>query len=119
MYKGEMEMTRVKVEPGVCGLTTVVTADSEDQMEVRLKISSACEAVRKMGDELGDASDAFELCLCRPGCGPLYDYARDHFPGHAACPVPAGILKCVEAECGLALKRDAAITFLPAEEGDA
>ena len=67
MYKGEMEMTRVKVEPGVCGLTTVVTADSEDQMEVRLKISSACEAVRKMGDELGDAFDAFELCLCRPG----------------------------------------------------
>lgn len=105
-------MTKVLVEPGVCGFTTKVTADSEDQMEVKVKVSSGCEAVQKMMASLGDTFDAYELCLAKPGTGPLFDYASGHFPVHAACPVIAGILKCVEAECRLALKKDASIRFV-------
>ena len=59
-----------------------------------------------MFDTLGNTFDAYELCLGKPGTGPLYEYAAKHFP------VLAGIAKCVEAECGLALKKDASITFL-------
>lgn len=108
-------MTKVKIEPGVCGFTTMVTADSDDQMEVHVRVSSGCGAVQQMMEELGDTFDAYALCLTRPGSGPLYDYALAHFPVHAACPVLAGITKCVEAECRLALRQDAAITFV--EEG--
>ena len=104
-------MTKVMINPGVCGLVTAVEARSEDQMEVELTVKSGCEAVRNMMKELGNTFDAFSICLGKPGFGPFYDYAREHFPGHASCPVIAGILKCAEAECGLALPREASITF--------
>ena len=105
-------MTKVLIEPGVCGLITTVTAVSEDQQEVTLKVVSGCESVRKMMEEAGDTFDAYELCLTKPGAGPLYEYASEHFPGHACCPVIAGIIKCAEAECSLALKRDVSIRFM-------
>lgn len=105
-------MTKVMIEPGVCGFVTKVSADSEDQMEVRVQVSTGCEAVQKMMAELGDTFDAYELCLTKPGTGPLYAYAGERFPVHAACPVINGILKCVEEECRLALKKDASIRFV-------
>lgn len=105
-------MTKVSINPGVCNLITKVEASSEDQMEVTLKVTSACEAVRNMMKELGDTFDAFEICLSKPGTGPFYEYAAKHFPGHAACPSIAGITKCVEAECRLALPKDVEIRFV-------
>lgn len=47
-----------------------------------------------------------------PGEGPFFDYAQKHFPVHAACPVLIGIIKCIEAECKLALPQDVSIKFL-------
>ncbi len=104
-------MKKVKIDPGVCGLLTAVEAESEDGMEVRIRVKSGCESIRKMMEELGDTFDAYEVCLVKPGDGPFYEYACAHFPGHAACPAIAGIIKCVEAECRLALPKDASITF--------
>lgn len=104
-------MTKVTIHPGVCGLITSVEACSDDQMEVRLTLKSACESIQKMGRELGDTFDAYECCLTKPGGGPFYEYALSHFPGHASCPALAGILKCMEAECRLALPQDASIHF--------
>lgn len=104
-------MTKVTINPGVCGLITTVEAHSDDQMEVKVTVKSGCEAVRKMMEELGDTFDAFSCCLGKPGTSVFYDYAREHFPGHASCPTLAGILKCMEVECGLALPKEASITF--------
>lgn len=108
-------MTKVMIQPGPCGLNTKVTASSEDGMDVQVKISSACESIAKMTEVLGDTWDAYEVCLGKPGCGPLYDYAAEHMPGHASCPAIAGIIKCVEVECKLALPKDVSITFLKDE----
>lgn len=106
-------MTKVIIDPGVCGLPTRVSAiTDEDQQEVTLEVVSGCEAVRRMFDALGNTFDAFELCLGKPGTGELYQYAAEHFPGHCSCPVIARIIKCAEAECGLALKKDASIHFV-------
>lgn len=104
-------MTKVKIEPGICGLNTKVEAVSEDGMDVTLKVHSACESVQKMFGELGDSFDSYELCLCKPGQDPLHEYAKEHFPVHASCPVIAGIIKCVEVECKLALPKNVQITF--------
>lgn len=105
-------MTKVTVNPGVCGLITKVEAvASEDQTEVTLKVVSACESVQKMMEEVGDTFDPFELCLTKPCTGPLFFYASEHFPIHAACPSIAGIIKCAEVECKLALPKNVEITF--------
>ncbi|MCX7614777.1 MAG: hypothetical protein N2Z65_03370 [Clostridiales bacterium] len=105
-------MTTVRVDPGICGFVAKVTAESEDQMEVKIQVASDCAAISAMMHELGEVFDAFEICLTKPGTGPMFDYAREKFPIHAACPVISGILKCVEVECGLALKRDVSVSFL-------
>jgi hypothetical protein len=105
-------MTKVIINPGICKLKTKVTAESDDNTEVKIQVATNCQAVKDMMKELGDTFDAYELCLVKPGKGPLYEYASEHFPVHVGCPVIAGIIKCAEVECGLALKCDADIVFI-------
>jgi hypothetical protein len=109
-------MTTTLIDPGPCGFITRAEAASEDGMEVRIKVKTGCKSVREMMQELGPDFNAYELCLQKPGVGPLYEYAQAHFPVHVACPVINGIIKAVEAECQLALKKDVSIRFL--EEAD-
>lgn len=104
-------MTKVKINPGVCGLVTTVTASAK-KYKVDLKVASGCESVRKMMEELGTTFDAFSEVLVKPGQGSFYKYASENFPAHAACPVIAGIIKCMEAECKLGLKAPASIDFV-------
>ncbi|MGN1014909.1 MAG: DUF6951 family protein [Butyricicoccus sp.] len=104
-------MTKVEVNPGVCGMTAVLTAQSEDGMDVTISIDTPCEGCRSMVQELGTELDAYEVVFHRPGTGPVYEAASRHCP-HGTCPVPAALLKCIEAECKLALPRDAEIRFL-------
>lgn len=104
-------MTKVLIDPGVCGFITSVEAHSDDQMTVEVTVKSGCDSVRAMMDELGSTFDAYEICLKKPGDGAFFDYAKEHFPVHAACPVLSGIIKCMEVECRLALKKDVSIKF--------
>lgn len=105
-------MTKVKIHPGICGLDTLVEAESEDGLEVKVKIRSGCKTIKEMTKEIGDTWDAYEVCLGKPGTGPIYDYAREKLPGHASCPAIAGIIKCVEVECNLALPAPVSIEFV-------
>lgn len=104
-------MTKVLIDPGVCGFITSVEAHSDDQMTVEVTVKSGCDSIRAMMDELGSTFDAYEICLKKPGDGAFFDYAKEHFPVHAACPVLSGIIKCMEVECRLALKKDVSIKF--------
>ena len=105
-------MTKVRIEPGVCGFTAVVTAHSDNGEDVTVTVDSGCKGVQNLMAVLGDSFDPYELCFAKPGKNPLYEAAAEHLPSHGACPVIAGITKCVEAECRLALKKNASITFI-------
>jgi len=104
-------MTKVKIDPGICGFVTSAEAHSDDQMTVKVTVKSGCDSVRAMMEALGDTFDAYDVCLKKPGEGAFFEYAAANFPVHAACPVLSGIIKCMEAECRLALKKDVSITF--------
>lgn len=104
-------MTTVEINPGVCGFVTTVTAESDDEQEVKVSVQSGCASIQKMMEALGSEFDAFEVCLVRPGEGVLFEYASKHFPVHAACPILSGMIKCMEVECRLALPAPASITF--------
>ncbi|MEG2361187.1 MAG: hypothetical protein RSB97_05105, partial [Christensenella sp.] len=99
-------MTKVTIDPGVCGFITSVEAHSDDQMNVAVTVKSGCESVRAMMQTLGDSFDAYDICLKKPGVGAFFEYASENFPVHAACPIISGIIKCMEVECRLALKKD-------------
>ena len=105
-------MTNVIIEPGPCGFTAKVSAEMNEDEEVIVKVSSGCKAIQRMMAQLGDTFAPFELCLCKPGTSPLYQFAKDNFPVHSGCAVIAGITKCAEAEAGLALKKNVSITFV-------
>lgn len=104
-------MTKLEISPGVCGLTTIVTAESEDDADVTVTIDSKCKFVTKMMEEVGTELDAYEICFDKPGNGPLYEAASEHL-AHMACPTVAGIIKCIEAECHLALPKDVSFKFI-------
>jgi hypothetical protein len=48
------------------------------------------------------------------GEGPVFELAGDHLK-HAACPVPAGIIKATEVTMGLDVPRPASISFIDEE----
>ena len=105
-------MTKVRIDPGICGLITEAEARAENETQVKVRIVSACKSIRDMAGELGEDFDAYDICLKKPGEGPFYDYAQEHFPVHVSCPAINGIIKCVEVECHLALKKNAIIEFI-------
>jgi hypothetical protein len=105
-------MTKVKVQPGPCGFTAVITADTTEDENVKVTVTTGCPSVTKMMKALGDTFDPMEVCLCKPGTDLFHAYASENFPVHAACPSIISILKCIEAEAGLALKANVSIEFI-------
>ena len=59
--------TKVKIDPGVCGLITEAEAIKTGRREVKLIVKSSCGSITKMFETLGEDFNSFELCLVRPG----------------------------------------------------
>ena len=101
-------MARVRICSGVCGFCTAVETAATDMMRVEVRIESDCPHCTTLAAELQAVNPFQELKPDQPGG--ILDVAKKHLP-HAACPVPPGIVKAVEVAAGLALPRDATITF--------
>ena len=101
-------MTRVVVHSGACGFTAVVRADKGPERSVDIAVESGCAMVQKMAAEIASLGrrDALTSILSNP----VYLAAGRHLK-HAACPVPAAVLKALEVEAGLNVKKDATIVF--------
>jgi hypothetical protein len=67
-------------------------------------IQSDCPDIRAMAAQLTRLDPMREIS--RRGAQPVVYSAAPSFCKHAACPVPAGILKAVEVAAGLALPTD-------------
>lgn len=106
-------MTKIKIDPGSCGFVAEVEATTEDGMEAKVTVQTGCSSIAAMIEELGDTYDAYEICLSKPGTAVFYEYAanQNDFNGHNACPVISGIVKAIEVECKLAVKKDVSFTF--------
>ena len=105
-------MTKVRVEPGICGFTTLITAESEDGMMATLTVDSKCGRIQKLVEGLDEEINAYSVCMPNPGQKPFPAQLFEDNELHAACPVVAGIVKAIEAEGGLALKKDVQISFV-------
>ncbi len=102
-------MTKLKVQSGICGFSTVITAEKGGDKKVTIALESECEMVRKMNEDLPalDMMAAFAGHLNNP----VYKSASRCLK-HVACLVPCGILKALEVELGLCLPKDAGILFI-------
>ena len=99
-------MAKAEICSGVCGFTTTVVA-ATNGATCKISIQSECKNVQRLGAELTEV-DPFREISYR-GEGPLTLKLASRHCAHPACPVPAGIIKAVEVETGLALPADATI----------
>ena len=100
-------MTKSRIDAGICGFQTAIEAQSDDGQNVNLTIQSGCPDIMAMAESL-KSLDAYATVFGKLTDSPVYKLAAEHC-SHAACPVPAGILKTIEVECSLALPKEVSI----------
>jgi hypothetical protein len=100
-------LAKAEIFAGVCGFTTRVDAQKNEDDQVVLHVESECKSIGRLAAELG-VVDPFREFTFR-GKGPLTLQMAGKYCSHAACPVPAGIIKAVEVAAGLALPVDVSI----------
>jgi hypothetical protein len=102
-------MTKVRVNPGACGMPAEIEVQKKDSKTYTLRIRSQCEMVVKLAKEIPELKmlDAFRRILDNP----VYRKGAVCLK-HVACPVPSAVLKALEVEAGLNLPKDVSITFV-------
>lgn len=99
-------MASAEIDSGICGFRATVRTASEGRT-VRVDIESTCPHVRALAEELTAVEPFTEISF--RGEGPLTLRLAAKHLAHPACPVPAGIIKAIEVEAGLALPKEASI----------
>ena len=100
---------RVTITPGPCRFTTIVDAEQTDSGKAGIKIQTDCTFYKPIEEELTEV-DAYSEVFGKLGEGEIYSVCRKYCK-HAACPVPSGIIKAVEATFKLALPTDVSMVF--------
>jgi hypothetical protein len=99
-------MAKAEISSGVCGHVTTVEATMEGKT-CKLNITSSCEAIQKLAQELPEVNPMQEISAKRATPQTLQMGLKHCY--HAACPVPVGIIKAVEVASRLALPKDVVI----------
>ncbi len=100
---------KVEIDSGICGMHTTVWATTDmATYRCKLKITSSCEAIQKLAEEIPEV-DAFQEISLRMGEGPEVLRKGMAICFHSACPAPVGIIKAIEVASQLALPKDAII----------
>ena len=101
-------MARVFINPGICGFPTTVEIKKIGKREFSVILTTECEKLGQLATQVEtlDLVDAFKQAKDSR----LYSAVAD-CQIHPACPAPAGIIKALEVEAGIALARDVIIHF--------
>jgi len=101
-----------RVQAGVCGFSTTVTADSPDDQMVTLEVETDCQKIAGLAEALrGKEIDGYDE-IAKGFDGVVMSAVRATLSGCCAgCAVPVGIFKSLQAAAAVALPRDVAITM--------
>jgi hypothetical protein len=102
-------MTEVDLDPGICGMRSIIQCHSEDGRNVELTVDTNCKALSAAVEQVSTI-DAYEAVFSSQGVSPVHTAVQSHCT-HAACPAASAILKGIEVECGLALAKDFGATI--------
>ena len=108
-------MVNVEITGGICGFTTMVHAEDKTGYKASFQLETQCPNWKKVNDILGGKelnimTELFKDKKTRTLNSQVLDVSMKTIP-HVSCPVISGILKALEVSVGLALPKDAAITF--------
>lgn len=108
-------MVNVEITGGICGFTTLVHAEDKTAYKASFQLESQCPNWKKVNDMLGGKelnmmTELFKNKKTGTVNSQVLAVSLKIVP-HVSCPVISGILKALEVSVGLALPKDAAITF--------
>jgi len=108
-------MINVEISAGICGFVTMVHAEDKTGYKASFRLESECPNWQKVdeilgGKELNMMAELFKDKKTGVLNSQVIDVSLTTIP-HVSCPVISGILKALEVSVGLALPKDAAITF--------
>ncbi len=98
------------VKAGECGQETSIEAHKVDLTHVVFDITTTCEHIQALADELGRVDVAHDM-PCRLDETQVYTLAAKHVCRNS-CIVPAAILKTMEVAAGIFLPGDCQIEFV-------
>ncbi len=102
-------MTRLIVDPGACGFTCMVEVEKVGKYQVTISVQSQCKQIKKLATEVGEIN-FLEICRGPYGQNPISQSAA-RCGLHPSCPIPCGLIKAVEAELGMAVKKNVSFTY--------
>lgn len=102
-------MIKVNIESGVCGFNTIVQAEPGTNYTAKLSVKSNCPHVTKIAHNFGEFNAMDELF--KKGQSKILTLCQENLP-HITCLVPIGLLKALEVSTGLALPKEANISFI-------
>ncbi|MEM3538607.1 MAG: hypothetical protein QXM29_02370 [Nitrososphaerales archaeon] len=100
--------TKVSVNPGACKRKVIIQANKSNS-KVIVSLESDCPSVIELSKRISEVS--MREMLRRMDDNIIYKAASE-VKLHPTCPIPSAILKAIEAEFGLALKKDVKILFI-------
>jgi hypothetical protein len=100
-----MSTASATVRAGICGFTTRVRAEADEEYQVKLTVESDCEKVRAYGLKLSEQMPLSALDELGLGSdGVILSTARRHLKGCcSACVTCDGVFKAMQVAAGLAL----------------
>ena len=98
------------VKAGECGQETSIEARKIDPIKVVLEVTTTCEHIQALADELGEVNVAHEMS-CALTETYVYTLAARHVCRNS-CVVPAAILKTLEVTAGIFLPGNCVIEFV-------
>ncbi len=108
-------MTEVSIFAGICGFTTLVRCEDQGGYQAELNIESECPNWQRVNEVLGGTvinvmGELFKDKKTGTLNSQVLEVSLSTIP-HVSCPVISGVLKGLEVSVGLALPKDAEITF--------
>ncbi|MCK5517228.1 MAG: hypothetical protein KAI39_10165 [Desulfobulbaceae bacterium] len=110
------KIVNVEIFGGICGFVTTVHAEDKSGYKASFRLDSECPNWRKVDEILGGKTlnmmtELFKDKKTGTLNSQVLDVSLKTIP-HVSCPVISGILKALEVSVGLALPKDATITFV-------
>jgi Family of unknown function (DUF6951) len=102
-------MTKLIVDPGACGFTCTVEVDKVGKYQATINIQSHCKQIKKLADAITEI-DFMEIC--RQPFGQNYiTQSAARCSLHPSCPIPCALIKAIEGELGMAVKKNIGFTY--------
>ena len=102
-------MTSIVIDPGACGFICKITAKGTGRYDAIVTVESECKQIKRLAQEVSSV-DFMEIVKGRFGENAIF-HAASRCGLHSSCLIPSSLIKAVEAELGMAVKKHVSITF--------